>query len=178
MPKEDFINEYMDVREVTFRSSTIVSAFKKSGMWPINRAIFTNDDFAPSIPYSTEAQDFPSLPELPEVDDLSDSASESDSDDSDVESIPLHRNHSPQPRSTPPTAEQSTQRPMSPTSEQQSSMPQASSTNSTPFPVGPIPPIRFYHDPVLFDRIQQLEHEVQRLSGHVKMVELELQNEK
>jgi catalase len=45
-------------------------------------------------------------------------------------------------------------------------------------PSGPIPAQRFYHDPVLFDRIQRLETEVQRLSGHVKMVEIELQNEK
>lgn len=70
---------------------------------------------------------------------------------------------------------------MSPTPEQAQS-PTVSPADA-PSPVnpslsGPIPPARFYHDPVLFDRIQQLEKEVQRLSGHVKMVELELQNEK
>jgi hypothetical protein len=42
----------------------------------------------------------------------------------------------------------------------------------------PVIATRFYHDPVLFDRISQLEMQVQKLSGQVKMVELELQNEK
>ena len=75
---------------------------------------------------------------------------------------------------------------MSPTSEQtQPSTPQSVSPADalSPSPVHSsssnlIPPPRFYHDPVLLDRIQQLEKEVQQLSGHVKMVELELQNEK
>ena len=35
-----------------------------------------------------------------------------------------------------------------------------------------------YHDPVLFDHIHQLETEVQQLKGQVKMIQLELQNEK
>jgi hypothetical protein len=39
-------------------------------------------------------------------------------------------------------------------------------------------PVQNSHDPVLFDHICQLERQVQMLSGHVKMVELELQNEK
>jgi len=193
MRKEDFVNEYMDVREASFRSSTIVSAFKKSGTWPINRAVFTNDDFAPSVPYSTEAHNFPSLP-----DDSDPSDSDSDSDDSNAESSPqAHRqNCSPPPQSSPlPTSEESqsstpqSELPMllsSPAAEQsQGSMPSPTSTTDVPSaatgsltPSGPIPPQQFYHDPILFDRIQQLEKEVQRLSGHVKMVELELQNEK
>lgn len=37
MRKEDFIKEYMGVHDETFRSSVIISAFKKSGIWPINR---------------------------------------------------------------------------------------------------------------------------------------------
>ena len=79
MPKEDFVNKYMQVRQASVRPSTIISAFKKSGTWPIDREVFTNDDYAPSIPYSTEAQDFTSLPDLP--DDLdSDSGSDSDPD--------------------------------------------------------------------------------------------------
>lgn len=197
MRKEDFVNEYMDVREASFRSSTIVSAFKKSGAWPINREVFTDDDFAPSIPYSTTARDFPSLPEFP--DDSDESDSDSDSDRSDTESLSHHRNDSPQPRSSPlPTHEQhqllAQSEPMprstSPITEQ-SQLQSAPSTSTTdaPSPVSttqstpfdsliPVPCHRFYHDPILFERIQQLEKEVQRLSGHVKMVELELQNEK
>lgn len=200
MRKEDFVNEYMDVREASFRTSTIISAFKKSGTWPINREVFTDDDFAPSIPYSTEARDFPSLPELPlDVSDLSDS--DSDSDHSENESLSHHRNDSPQTRSSPfPIREQyqlmqpstpqmeSMPRSVSPIAEQ--SQPQSvPSTIDPPSPVSttqptpsdsliPIPASRFYHDPILFKRIQRLEKEVQRLSGHVKMVEFELQNEK
>ena len=164
MPKEDFVKEYMDVREATFRSSTIVSAFKKSGIWPVDWSVFTDDDFAPSIPYSTEAQDLPSLLELPEVDELSDSGSDFDSYDSDVDtdSNSHCRNHfrqSTTPQSASSTAKQvqlSSQHSMSPTHEQaQSSIPQALSfTDSTPFSVGPIPPERFYHNPAVFDRIQ------------------------
>ena len=106
MPKEDFVKEYMQVREGSFCPSTIISAFKKSGAWPVDRSIFTEDDFATSIPYSTEACDFPPLPEfvpLPPLDlnglnpgdrnfdyqSVSDSDSEFDSDfDSDFDSEP------------------------------------------------------------------------------------------
>jgi hypothetical protein len=95
MPKEDFIKEYMQVREQSFRPSTIMSAFKKSGIWPIDRTVFTEDDFATSIPYSTEARDIPPLPKFdslppldldPYHDSDNHSASDSDSDsDSDSE---------------------------------------------------------------------------------------------
>lgn len=53
------------------------------------------------------------------------------------------------------------------------------STQATIFSLsGPTPPVRFYHDRILLDRIQKLEKGVQQLSGHIKMVELELQNTK
>jgi hypothetical protein len=97
MPKEDFVNEYMDVREASFRSSTIVSAFKKSGTWPVNQAVFTDDDFAPSIPFSTEARDFPSLP-VPDKSESSDTDSDSDSDISDTDSNSHHQNRRYSPR--------------------------------------------------------------------------------
>ena len=64
MPEEDFVKEYMQVREGSFCPSTIISAFKKSGAWPVDRSIFTEDDFATSIPYSTEACNFPPLLEF------------------------------------------------------------------------------------------------------------------
>jgi hypothetical protein len=94
MPKEDFIKEYMEVRQEPFCPSTVISAFKKSGTWPVDRTVFTDDDFATSIPYSTVACDFPPLPEfIPfplldlDSDSNSDSNSESDSDsDSDSDS--------------------------------------------------------------------------------------------
>ena len=167
MHREDFINEYMQVRQGSIRPSTIISAFKKSGIWPIDRTVFIDDDYAPSIPYSTEAQDFPSLPLDP---NNSDSGSESDStDNSDAE---LH-----------PSPVPSCQ-PLQPTSQSSSSLP---ATGDTAFPSSTVnsnlphlvaPTAQPYHDPVLFDHICQLETQVQRLSGHIKMVELELQNEK
>lgn len=155
MCKEDFVNEYMDIREASFRSSTIVSTFKKSGTWPINRAVFMDDNFAPSVPYSTEAHDFPSLPEPQDDPDLSES--NSDSDDSNAESLSHHRNCSPLPQSSPlPAREEnqpSTPQPVlsaplvSPLAEKsQTSMPPPTSTTDipsstcSPTPSGLIPP--------------------------------------
>ncbi len=81
MPREDFIDEYMSVRQSSFSKSTIMSAFRKSGMWPINRDVFTDNDFVPSVPYSTEAQDFPSLPtELVSLREMEFNPNSSDSD--------------------------------------------------------------------------------------------------
>jgi hypothetical protein len=51
-------------------------------------------------------------------------------------------------------------------------------TTATPPEVSPIPPAQFYHDPVLFTQISQLKSNMAALQGHLKMVELELQNEK
>jgi hypothetical protein len=78
------------------RPGTIFLAFKTSGTWPVDQVVFTDDDYTPSIPYSTEAQDFPSLPDPPNNLDLgslseSDSDSDSDSDlSSDSESDSSH----------------------------------------------------------------------------------------
>jgi len=194
MPKENFIKEYMQVRQATFRLPTIVSAFKKSGLWPIDRTVFSDDDFAPSIPYSTEARDFPQAPEIVQLPPLaadldldesdSDSDPDSDSDDESNSSPRKLRSSHPDPMVEgfhSPTASSSTPAPGP------STMPLAmepnSSPNDTPPPPpevspSPVPTTRFYHDPVLFARISQLESDMAALQGHVKMVELELQNEK
>ena len=88
MPKDDFI------REGTFCPSTIISAFKKSGAWPVDNSVFTEDDFATSIPYSTEACNLPSLdfnPSNRNSDDHSEADSDSESDsnsDSNSDSEP------------------------------------------------------------------------------------------
>ncbi|KAH9979792.1 hypothetical protein BJV74DRAFT_798197 [Russula compacta] len=50
--------------------------------------------------------------------------------------------------------------------------------HSTDCPANPIPPQQFYYDPTLYCHILQLEEQVQQLSGHAKMMEVELQNEK
>ena len=60
MPREDFVKEYMDVRSKTFKPTTIVTAFRKSGFWPVNRDVFTDEDYAPSIPTSTSSCHVPS----------------------------------------------------------------------------------------------------------------------
>ena len=187
MPKENFIMEYMQVRQATFRLPTIVSAFKKSGLWPIDRTVFSDDDFAPSIPYSTQAQDFPQAPEivqlLPLDADESDMDSDTDSDSDDESDSELQElrgascSHPTVEVVHPPTASLPTSAP----GPYPMPMEPHSSPNDTPPPrseVSPIPPNRFYHDPVLFARISQLESNMATLQGHVKMVELELQNEK
>lgn len=100
MPKEDFVKEYMHIRQETFCLSTVTSAFRKSGTWPIDKTVFTDDNFAPSISHSTEVPNFLQHPELAPLPPLgldldsedSDSDSDSDNDsngDSDSESHEL-----------------------------------------------------------------------------------------
>lgn len=60
MPREDFVKEYMAVRNASFKESTLRTAWRKSGLWPINRDIFRNDDYAPSVATSTHASAVPS----------------------------------------------------------------------------------------------------------------------
>jgi hypothetical protein len=212
MRREDFISEYMQVRQAAMKPSTIISAFKKSGIWPVDRTVFGDDDYAPSIPYSTEVPNVPSLPEDPLRPNNSNSDLESDSEsdsDDDTEPRPAASRdavHSlgdmdldlPQTTPTIPPELSHTVASSSTSSQPESHSvsqptprslsPSLSAVGNTAFPapvVGsgrsesqPIIPMQFYHDPVLFDRINRLETQVQRLTGHVKMVELELQNEK
>jgi hypothetical protein len=53
MPREQFVKHYMEVRQKTFKESTIINAFRKSGCWPINPDVFTDEDYSPSITTST-----------------------------------------------------------------------------------------------------------------------------
>ena len=55
MPCEDFIQEYMAIQWATFKPTTIISAFQKSGIRPLNPGILTDENYAPSIPTSTAA---------------------------------------------------------------------------------------------------------------------------
>ena len=152
----------MDIRGDTFKATMIISAFKKSGIWPINQASFNDEDFAPSLPFSTQAQDFPSLLPLPLLPPLSNvhHGSDSDSDlDSDLDTD-FNDTGSPPPLPAPYPI----------TSLSQPTLPTALPT--------PIPSQQFYCDPTLYSHILQLKEQVQQLSGHVKMMEVELQNEK
>ena len=92
MPKENFIKQYMKVRSSTFKSITIISAFKKSGIWPVNQAVFTGEDYAPSLPYSTETCNFPTVPSPDNSSDSNDSDVGSDSD-SDSDGYPELKSH-------------------------------------------------------------------------------------
>ena len=87
MPHEDFVQEYMAVWQVTFKSGTIVSAFQKSGIRPLNPDIFTDKDYAPSIPTSTGAyvpESYPTPTQQPLIfGDWEDNESVIDSDSSD-----------------------------------------------------------------------------------------------
>ena len=56
---EDFVKEYMEVRQAMFKATTIRKAFKKSGIWPVNQNVFTDEDYAPSLPTSTTAGHVP-----------------------------------------------------------------------------------------------------------------------
>ncbi|KIJ34157.1 hypothetical protein M422DRAFT_118962, partial [Sphaerobolus stellatus SS14] len=49
--RETVISEYMKIRAKSITSASIKDAFKKSGLWPINRHIFTDKDFAPSLQF-------------------------------------------------------------------------------------------------------------------------------
>lgn len=59
MSREDFIKEYMDVRSTSFKESTIRTAWRKSGCWPIDQTVFKDDDYAPSISTSTSTPHVP-----------------------------------------------------------------------------------------------------------------------
>jgi hypothetical protein len=50
--------------------------------------------------------------------------------------------------------------------------------DTPPLEVSSVPITQFYHDPVLFVWISQLKSNMAALQGHVKMVDLELQNKK
>jgi hypothetical protein len=59
MPIRDFVKEYMAVRADSFAEKTIRMAWKKSGAWPIDKAVFSDGDYAPSVPFSTTATHLP-----------------------------------------------------------------------------------------------------------------------
>ncbi|KAH7903405.1 DDE superfamily endonuclease-domain-containing protein [Hygrophoropsis aurantiaca] len=51
--KREVIREYMKARGCSFKETTILQAWKKSGIRPINPNIFTEEDYAPSYETST-----------------------------------------------------------------------------------------------------------------------------
>ncbi|KAE9398013.1 hypothetical protein BT96DRAFT_995323 [Gymnopus androsaceus JB14] len=84
MPREDFVKEYMAVRDATFKQTIIQAAWRKSGLWPINCDVFQNVDYAPSIPFSTHATLVPES--YPYHQSFSDTDNDGDNDSSDNDS--------------------------------------------------------------------------------------------
>lgn len=85
MSREDFVKEYMGVRTSSFKATTIQRAFKKSSSWPVNYAIFSDDDFAPSYTTSTTFGHVPST--FPGLADTSTPSENPDSDDDSEDDI-------------------------------------------------------------------------------------------
>jgi DDE superfamily endonuclease len=90
MPREHFVKHYMEVRQKTFKKTTIINAFRKSGCWPVNPDVFTDLDYSPSVAASTTSTHVPSsyprtATQHEEVssDSDSDSSSKSSSDEHD-----------------------------------------------------------------------------------------------
>ncbi|KAL0063933.1 hypothetical protein AAF712_009123 [Marasmius tenuissimus] len=65
MPREDFIREYLGVRESTFKTTTIQAAWARSGAHPFNPKVFHDTDYAPSLATSYNNADVPSTFPLP-----------------------------------------------------------------------------------------------------------------
>ena len=59
MPREDFVKEYMNVRSASFKATTIQTAWRKSGCWPIDQTVFQDEDYAPSISTSSSTLHVP-----------------------------------------------------------------------------------------------------------------------
>jgi hypothetical protein len=55
MLHKDFVKEYMEVHHRTFKPTTIITAFQKSGCWPVNCNVFTDVYYTPSILTSTSS---------------------------------------------------------------------------------------------------------------------------
>lgn len=85
---------YMEARKDGMKEATIVKSWEKTGHWPINPNIFTDEDYAPSIAYSTNRlapegypEEVPSSPPAAFTSDLEyddAGATESDDDASDT----------------------------------------------------------------------------------------------
>ncbi|KAK0481103.1 DDE superfamily endonuclease-domain-containing protein, partial [Armillaria luteobubalina] len=72
MQLRDVVTKYMKARRAAFKPETILKAWRKAGIRPINPDIFTEADYAPSYSTSTQMHVPPSFPrKLPSVPDAS-----------------------------------------------------------------------------------------------------------
>ena len=63
MRRQDVVKEYMAARSDAFKESTILQAWRKAGIKPLNPNIFTSRDYAPSTLTSVSDQLPPSVPD-------------------------------------------------------------------------------------------------------------------
>ncbi|KAJ3792319.1 DDE superfamily endonuclease-domain-containing protein, partial [Lentinula aff. detonsa] len=54
MDLRNVVKEYCDCRQLAFKESSILQAWRKSGINPLNPEVFGDADYAPSIPSSTQ----------------------------------------------------------------------------------------------------------------------------
>jgi hypothetical protein len=94
IPRSNFVQEYLNVRDQAMTPELVRSAFRKTGIAPFNRAIFGDADFGPSHASSTQAHlpdAFPGQNDVPDLMDIVDSDSEeedgTDVDGMDVDSV-------------------------------------------------------------------------------------------
>lgn len=82
------IQEYLKVRDHHMKLSSIQSAFRTTGLFPVNRNVFSDEDFAPSMSSSSKAHVPDSFPtDTPTLPLAIPSDIESDSDDDDESGV-------------------------------------------------------------------------------------------
>ena len=86
--RQQVVKEYMMARTESFKETTILSAWKKSGIVPFNPGVFTSEDFGPSLPLSFKAllpKSFPMQSDNSDSDSPDDHVSVGDSSESEQE---------------------------------------------------------------------------------------------
>jgi len=187
----------MTVRQDCFKERTLLQAWKKSGAWPINPNVFTDNDFAPSIPYSTHVHDLPATfpssnskhlqvtsadPDNPCPDSISDLESDSSSDnnlDDDDDSDNNNNNNRQTALQTHPSG-LPTSVPIDTPQKTHTSTQNHHTLRSLPQPPGSgcsltTPPHHSYGSET-FDYIAHLEKKVDFYKTHCTMLEVENQN--
>ena len=76
--KKNVTKEYINAQNKSFKTETILKAWEKCSIWPINPGIFTEQDYALSFEMSTTIHVLPSYPLEWSPDDEEESADESE----------------------------------------------------------------------------------------------------
>jgi hypothetical protein len=89
IPKSQFVNEFMTVRDQAMTPELIMSSFRKTGISPFNSNIFKDRDFAPSQSSSIKGHLPLSFPVEVDGEEDSDTEDEWDDDDMDIGEGPV-----------------------------------------------------------------------------------------